>query len=77
MITKHYHKLGQQSIKTYFLPDGKKSLGRSPLHELEEGPRSGLHLLVNINNPLLNPGPKQVKSAIDPKNHHVTYNFIE
>ena len=44
-------KMGQNSIISfYFCPKGKKALaeGRSPLQELEVGPRSGPYLLVII-----------------------------
>ena len=44
-----FSKMGQNSIKSFFFcPKGKKSLGlgRSPLQELEVGPRSGPYLLV-------------------------------
>ena len=32
----------------FFCPKGKKSLGRSPLQELELSTRSGLYLLVQV-----------------------------
>ena len=44
LITKTYQNLSQNSIKS--CSNGKISLGQSPPQELEEGMRSGLHLLV-------------------------------
>ena len=45
-------KCAKTNIKSPFLPEGQKQglgLGRSPPQEVEEGPRSGPHLLVYIN----------------------------
>ena len=39
-------KLGKESLQAFFYPKGKKCLGQSLPQELEEGPRSGLYLLV-------------------------------
>ena len=52
MGTKNSKKMDQNSIigSLFFCQRGKKSLGRSPLQELEVGPRSGPYFLVPLKN---------------------------
>ena len=45
-VTTGNQKWPKKHNKVFFSPKGKKSLGRSPLQELEVGPRSGPYLLV-------------------------------
>ena len=43
-----FHQHIEEDHTNTFLPKGKKSLDRSPLQELEVGPRSGPYLLITI-----------------------------
>ena len=46
--TKTRQKWAETALKALFLPEGQKSLSRSPQQELEVGLRSGPYLLVVI-----------------------------